>query len=103
MTKGKHLWLRNNGSTLISQLVDTVAVILVTHYLAGALPAPPEGRGIAAHLLLFIATGYTFKFVVALLDTIPLYFAVYYLSRYLRIDPTAEHAADREESSPQAN
>ena len=32
LTKGKHLWLRNNGSTLISQLVDTTAVILVTHF-----------------------------------------------------------------------
>ena len=26
LTGGKHLWLRNNGSTLISQLIDTVAV-----------------------------------------------------------------------------
>ena len=24
MTKGRHLWLRNNGSTMISQLVDTL-------------------------------------------------------------------------------
>ena len=26
ITKGKHLWLRNNGSTMISQLVDTIIV-----------------------------------------------------------------------------
>ncbi|MEC9374146.1 MAG: queuosine precursor transporter, partial [Planctomycetota bacterium] len=38
LTNGKHLWLRNNGSTLISQLVDTVAVILITHFYAKALP-----------------------------------------------------------------
>ena len=31
LTKGKHLWVRNNGSTLVSQMVDTVAVILITH------------------------------------------------------------------------
>jgi len=30
LTSGKHLWLRNNGSTMISQLVDTAAVISVT-------------------------------------------------------------------------
>ena len=32
LTGGRHLWLRNNGSTMISQLVDTVAVILITHF-----------------------------------------------------------------------
>ena len=31
-TNGKMLWLRNNASTLISQLVDTSAVILITYY-----------------------------------------------------------------------
>ena len=36
LTNGKHLWLRNNGSTLISQWVDTVAVIYIT-YLVGGL------------------------------------------------------------------
>ena len=30
LTKGKHLWLRNNFSTLISQLVDSIMVVLVT-------------------------------------------------------------------------
>ena len=29
LTRGRHLWLRNNGSTLVSQLIDTVAVILI--------------------------------------------------------------------------
>jgi len=32
LTKGRHLWLRNNGSTLISQLVDTIAVIFGVGY-----------------------------------------------------------------------
>ena len=91
LTRGRHLWLRNNGSTMISQLVDTVAVILITHYLTAGLPPPPEGRSIFAHLMVFILTGYLFKFIVALLDTIPLYFAVGFLKRYLRFDPVAEH------------
>ena len=46
---------------------------------------------------LFIATGYAFKLVVALLDTIPFYIGVSLLSRFLEIDPTQEHAADAEE------
>ncbi len=46
LTSGRHLWLRNNGSTMISQLVDTVAVILITHFYANGLPLPPEGRSL---------------------------------------------------------
>ncbi len=98
LTKGKHLWLRNNGSTMISQLVDTIAVILITHFYAHALPLPPEGRSLALHLSLFIATGYAFKFFFALFDTVPFYLGVHYLSRYLQIDPQLEHRADVEET-----
>ncbi len=87
LTKGKHLWLRNNGSTLISQMVDTVAVILITHFYAGALPGPSDGTTLTEHLLLFIATGYVFKMIVALLDTIPFYFLVAFLKGYLQFDP----------------
>jgi len=91
ITRGKHLWLRNNGSTLVSQLVDTTAVILITHYYAGALPLPAEGTSLFAHLALFIATGYVFKLLVALLDTGPFYAAVYFLKSFLKIDPSSEH------------
>lgn len=89
-TNGRHLWLRNNGSTMISQLVDTIAVILITHFFANGLPLPPEGRGIWPHLLLFIVTGYAFKFLIALLDTIPIYICVRWLKGYLQFDPVTE-------------
>ncbi len=98
LTKGKHLWLRNNGSTLISQIVDTVAVILITHFVAHALPIDPN-RDIWPQLWIFIATGYVFKFTAALLDTIPIYVAVHYLRGYLQIDPTKEHHEDAQEVS----
>jgi len=90
LTGGRHLWLRNNGSTLVSQIVDTIAVILITHFYAGALPIDPE-RDLAGQLLFFIASGYTFKLAAALLDTIPFYIGVRYLSQYLQLDPTREH------------
>ena len=32
-TNGKKLWLRNNVSTLFSQLIDSFAVIVITHFL----------------------------------------------------------------------
>ena len=96
LTKGRHLWLRNNGSTLVSQLVDTVAVILITHFYAHARPID-EVKSLWPQLLTFIFTGYAFKFTAAALDTIPFYFGVSVLSQFLRIDPTREHSADEEE------
>lgn len=93
LTRGKHLWLRNNGSTVVSQLVDTVAVILIT-YALGALPIP-EGASVVQTLIVFIGTGYAFKLAVALLDTLPFYYGAHHLSRALRLPPAGtRHASD---------
>tara|TARA_R110002096_G_scaffold173781_9_gene348937 strand:- start:128984 stop:129802 length:819 start_codon:yes stop_codon:yes gene_type:complete len=86
LTKGKHLWLRNNGSTLVSQLVDTTAVILITHFYAKALPIDPD-QELWVQLWVFIGTGYAFKLVAALLDTVPFVLGTRFLVRYLRLDP----------------
>lgn len=91
LTKGRHLWLRNNGSTMVSQLVDSSAVILITF---GA--AFHAGDMTARAMLVLIASSYAFKVVVALLDTIPLYIGVHYLSGYLKIDPRAEYGLEPE-------
>ncbi len=84
LTKGRHLWLRNNGSTLVSQLVDTVAVILITHYWAKALPVDLN-MPIAQQLIVLIASGYAFKVTVALVDTGPIYLLVAWLRPFLGI------------------
>lgn len=86
LTNNKHLWLRNNGSTLVSQLVDTTAVILITHFYAHALPID-DARALWPQLLIFIATGYVFKAAAALLDTGPFYLGAHWLTRYLRLPP----------------
>jgi len=86
LTKGKHLWLRNNGSTLVSQLIDSVAVILITHYYANALPVL-DSEPIIGQLTVFILSAYVFKLVAALADTLPFYIGTKYLSIYLGIDP----------------
>ena len=86
LTNGKHLWLRNNGSTLVSQLVDLIAVILVTHFFAVTLTRQPEVPD-WIELAVLVATSYAFKVVVALLDTIPFYIGVAYLRDYLQFDP----------------
>jgi uncharacterized integral membrane protein (TIGR00697 family) len=95
VTRGRMLWVRNNGSTMVSQLVDTTAVILITHYYAHALPVDPD-MSLGLQLSMFIATGYAFKFVAAALDTVPFYLGVRFLSRYLELDPIQEHDRDRE-------
>jgi len=86
VTDGRHLWLRNNGSTLVSQLVDTISVILITHFLANGIPLD-QSRPLWPQLLTFIGAGYTFKMLIALLDTVPFYIGAKHLGRYLRIHP----------------
>ncbi len=90
LTRGRHLWLRNNGSTVISQFVDTFAVITITHFYARGLPIDSE-VALWPQLWLFIGGSYVFKLLVALLDTLPFYLGVAWLSRYLEIDPLEEH------------
>lgn len=85
LTNGKHLWLRNNGSTLLSQLVDTVAVVLITHFLAGVLPID-DSQSLWPQLIRFIGYGYLFKLVAALLDTGPFYLCVFWLTHYLQME-----------------
>lgn len=84
LTKGKYLWVRNNFSTLISQLVDSFAVISVTFgaaYLAGDMTL--------AVLATLMLSNYLFKAAAALVDTLPFYFLTNRLRRYLRIDNMA--------------
>ena len=99
LTKGKHLWLRNNGSTLASQAVDTVAVILITYQVGGLDFMINEQTHVPTMLTTLILTGYVFKLIIALLDTPVIYLAVAVLRRYLRLDPVSEHEADAEEIS----
>ena len=92
LTKGRHLWLRNNFSTLISQMVDSVMVIAVTFgaaYLAGDMAI--------ATLVVLIGSNYLFKMTVALADTGPFYLLTWWLRGYLKIEDPAlawvkEHA-----------
>lgn len=84
-TKGKMLWLRNNVSTMTSQLIDSVAVILITHYYAHALPIQ-EGANLTVALLSFIISSYLFKFFFALVDTLPIYLLVKWLRKYLKVE-----------------
>ena len=84
VSNGKALWLRNNGSTLVSQLVDTSAVVLISHYASGVLPVRP-GEPVAPQLISFIASGYLFKSFAALADTLPFIWITGRLRQWLEI------------------
>lgn len=93
VTRGRHLWLRNNASTMTSQLIDTVAVILITHFYTQALPVS-EGEPLWPQLLAFILSGYLFKVAVAALDTGPAYLLVRWLRPYLGLASNEEASDD---------
>jgi queuosine precursor transporter len=80
LTRGKHLWLRNNASTMVSQGVDSFMVITVTfgaQFIAGAISG--------GTLLVLMASNYMFKLFAALADTLPFYAGVHYLKKYLML------------------
>lgn len=82
LTNGKHLWLRNNGSTIISQLIDTSLVVII------ALVIYPKFTGTsvplsAASALQIIIGQYVFKALIAVIDTPFIYVCVHVLRKYL--------------------
>jgi len=73
LTKGKHLWLRNNASTMTSQLVDTASVLLLLCAFG------------AIDWNLFwplLGSGFLFKVLVAAIDTPFLYLFVGIIKKY---------------------
>ena len=88
LTHGKHLWLRNNASTITSQVVDTALV----NSLLAALGTP--GVTWERFPVLFM-NGVAFKWTMALLDTPIFYAAVFYLRRRFDLkDPQGLDAGD---------
>ncbi|MBI90243.1 MAG: hypothetical protein CMG60_09180 [Candidatus Marinimicrobia bacterium] len=72
LTKGKHLWLRNNASTIASQLVDTTLVIGVLFI----------GVWTSGEIFSAVLDGWTFKMLCAFIDT-PIFYVLTGLLRRL--------------------
>jgi queuosine precursor transporter len=81
LTKGKHLWLRNNVSTVVSQLVDT-SVILILLCSAGAIGWE--------RFFALLWNGFLFKVIAALLDTPIFYLITGYLRERFSLEPGDE-------------
>ena len=77
LTNGKHLWLRNNGSTIASQLIDTTLVISILFV----------GVWDTNQILSAIIDGWIFKMLIALLDTPIIYVVIYLLKGKIDIAP----------------
>lgn len=78
LTKGRHLWLRNNGSTIVSQLVDTSSVLTLL-CLTGVIEW--------TRFWPLLGNGFLFKVIVALCDTPFFYLAVKLLKPHVHEDP----------------
>ncbi len=76
LTKGKHLWLRNNGSTMISQFVDTFTVNTIFLY-----NNPIVFTGDFGDLMRIILGVYVIKLAIAALDTPFCYLGVWLVER----------------------
>lgn len=60
-TNGKHLWFRNNASTIVSQLLDSVIFITIAFY--GVFPIMPLiiGQWVVKILIAFIDTPFMYS------------------------------------------
>ncbi|PKP52609.1 MAG: hypothetical protein CVT92_08245 [Bacteroidetes bacterium HGW-Bacteroidetes-1] len=81
LTKGKHLWLRNNLSTFTSQFIDTFSVLFLLC-----------SFGVIEWHLFYslLGGGYLFKVLIALLDTPLAYIGVYGLRKYFDLKGVGE-------------
>lgn len=80
-TKGKHLWLRNNFSTMTSQFVDTSSVLLLLcsfNAIEWELFWP------------LLGSGFLFKVLVAAVDTPFLYFFVWLVKKQFGLKENQE-------------
>ena len=68
LTNGKHLWLRNNGSTVASQLIDTTLVVCILFL----------GVWNGDQIFQAIIDGWLFKMLMAFIDT-PIIYGIVYL------------------------
>ena len=82
MTKGKFIWLRATGSTLISQFIDSFVVLFIAFYLL----APNDKIWSLSQVFSVGFDNYTFKFIIAILITPLIYLAHYLIDNYMGKD-----------------
>lgn len=81
LTKGKHLWLRNNFSTFSSQFIDTLAVLALLCSF---------GKIEWSNFYTLLLSGFLYKVLVAVLDTPVLYAIVFGLKKRFNLKANQE-------------
>tara|TARA_B100001109_G_C18863779_1_gene475620 strand:- start:5532 stop:6245 length:714 start_codon:yes stop_codon:yes gene_type:complete len=81
LTQGKHLWLRNNASTMTSQFVDTASVLLLLCVF-----------GVIEWIRFWdlLVNGFLFKVLVAAFDTPLLYLFVNWIKKHFNLGANDE-------------
>jgi queuosine precursor transporter len=88
LTKGKQIWLRSTGSTVISQLVDSYTVLIIGFLIPGVLTIE--------QVLIFGITGYFTKMVIAIGLT-PMIYVMHYFAKRILGEKTKEFEAVNDE------
>jgi len=83
VTRDKHLWIRNNVSTIISQLIDTTIFMFIAFYHI-------NDKYTAGFIISLIIPYWIFKIVFALLDTPFCYLGVWWFKRDLKDSGSGE-------------
>jgi uncharacterized integral membrane protein (TIGR00697 family) len=76
-TGGKFLWMRATGSTVVSQLIDSIVIIGIAFWLPGKIQT--------SEFLTVAASNYSFKLIVALSVTPLLYLGHAAIDRFLGV------------------
>jgi queuosine precursor transporter len=77
-TGGRFLWLRATGSTVVSQLIDSIVIIGIAFWLPGKVKT--------AEFLAVAASNYSYKFLIALGMTPVIYAAHSLIDRFLGVE-----------------
>lgn len=77
-TGGRFLWMRATGSTVVSQLIDSIVIIGIAFWLPGKIQT--------SEFLTVAASNYSFKLVVALSITPLLYLGHAAIDRFLGVE-----------------
>ena len=81
LTKGKHLWLRNNFSTWLSQFIDTFSILILLCSFNVIEWSSFKG---------LLISGFLFKVLIAALDTPFLYLGVYWFRKRFNLKVNEE-------------
>ena len=81
LTKGRHLWLRNNGSTFSSQFIDTLTILVLL--CSFGIIEWSKFKGL-------LVAGFVFKVLIAACDTPFLYLGVYLFRKRFKLKVNEE-------------